>query len=244
MPSTESGDRVYAVGDVHGRYDLLRILLDRIGEHSTVLPPTESLHLVFLGDIVDRGPESAQVVEFLHRLQTQTDRAIVLLGNHEEAMLQALDGNTDVLRDWMGVGGAATVRSFGLEPFKRGGDAAAYIRELRAAVPREWVAWLRRLPLFARSGDYYFCHAGVRPGIALRRQTRADLLWIRDDFLDDEQYHGAVIVHGHSIEPQVEMRSNRIGVDTGAYRTGVLTALYLEGEQREVISATLPETSR
>ncbi|CAN5616801.1 metallophosphoesterase family protein [soil metagenome] len=240
MPSTESGDRVYAIGDIHGRYDLLRILLDRIGEHAEALPPTESLHLVFLGDIIDRGPDSAQALEFLHNLQARTDRVIVLLGNHEEAMLQALDGNADMLRDWMKVGGAQTVRSFGLEPFVPGDDAVRYIRELRAAVPREHVAWLRKLPLSARSGDYFFCHAGVRPGVALRRQSRTDLLWIRDDFLDDERYHGAVIVHGHSIEPQVEMRGNRIGIDTGAYRTGTLTALYLEGEESAVISATLP----
>jgi serine/threonine protein phosphatase 1 len=96
---------------------------------------------------------------------------------------------------------------------------------------------LKRLPLFARSGDYFFCHAGVRPGVALRRQTRNDLLWIREDFLTDESEHGAVIVHGHSIETEVTIRSNRIGIDTGAYRTGVLTALYLEGEQREIIAA-------
>jgi serine/threonine protein phosphatase 1 len=239
LPSTDPGDRVYAVGDVHGRFDLLQLLLDRIGEHAAALPPSESLHILFLGDIVDRGPQSFQVMETLHRLETGSDGVVVLLGNHEEAMLQALDGKTDVLRDWMKVGGAATVRSFGLEPFHRGDDAGDYLRRLRAAVPREWVAWLRRLPLTARSGDYLFCHAGIRPGVALRRQTRNDLLWIREDFLGDTRDHGAVIVHGHSVEPQVALRANRIGIDTGAYKTGELTALYLEGDKQEVLSATI-----
>lgn len=236
MPSTESGDRVYAIGDIHGRYDLLTSLMDQIGEHAGALPPSRSLHIVMLGDIIDRGPQSAAALELLYDLQKTSDRVVVLLGNHEEAMLQALEGSTESLRGWMNVGGDATVRSFGLDPYQRDDDPRDYIRKLRAAVPREWVAWLKRLPLFARSGDYFFCHAGIRPGVALRRQTRSDLLWIREDFLDDEADHGAVIVHGHSIEPEVTIRANRIGIDTGAYRTGVLTALYLEGEQRGVIS--------
>jgi serine/threonine protein phosphatase 1 len=136
----------------------------------------------------------------------------------------------------MGVGGDMTVRSFGLEPYSRSDDARDYIRRLRSVVPREWVSWLKRLPLFARSGDYFFCHAGVRPGVPLRRQVRNDLLWIREDFLDDDADHGAIIVHGHSIEPEVAIRANRIGIDTGAYRTGVLTALYLDGDKRDIIS--------
>jgi serine/threonine protein phosphatase 1 len=217
------------------------MLLDRIGDHAAALPPSESLHVVFLGDIVDRGPDSMKVIEFLYDLQSKSERVVVLLGNHEDAMLQAIDGNPEMLRDWMRVGGAATVRSFGLDPFAAGDDPGRYLRQLRAAVPREWVAWLRKLPLTARSGDYLFCHAGIRPGVVMRRQTRNDLLWIRDDFLDDPRDHGAVIVHGHSIEPEVLIRANRIGIDTGAYRTGELTALYLEGEKQEIIAATIPK---
>jgi len=236
LPTTESGERIYAVGDVHGCYELLCGLLDRIGEHHSALPSTSALHIVFLGDIVDRGPDSRKVIDLLYDLQQRTERVVVLLGNHEEAMLQALGGDVEMLSSWMKVGGAATVRSFGLEPFHRGDDAADYLRRLRATIPAEWIAWLRRLPLTARSGDYFFCHAGIRPGVSLRKQSRTDLLWIRDDFLDDERWHGAVIVHGHSIEPLVEFRSSRIGIDTGAYRTGELTALYLENERCEVLS--------
>lgn len=238
MPRTELGERIYAIGDVHGCYDLLRDLLDRIGEHHEALAPTTALHIVFLGDIVDRGPDSYKVLELLFDLQAQTDRIVVLLGNHEEAMLQALGGDLEMLSNWMKIGGAPTARSFGLEPLRRGEDAAEYLYRLRAAIPAPWIAWLQRLPLTARSGDYLFCHAGIRPGVSLRRQARADLLWIRDDFLDDNRSHGAVIVHGHSIEAQVEIRPNRIGIDTGAYRTGELTALYLEDDRYEVLSVT------
>lgn len=241
MPRTQPGERIYAVGDVHGRYDLLRALLDQIGAHCAALPPAQSLHVVFLGDIIDRGPQSFEVLELLHDLQSKSERVVVLLGNHEEAMLQALDGKANMLRDWMRVGGAATVQSFGLEPFDSATDSSDYLRAMRAVVPREWVAWMKRLPLTAQSGDYLFCHAGIRPGVPLRRQVRDDLLWIRDDFLDDERSHPLVIVHGHSIEQSVEIRSNRIGIDTGAYRTGTLTALYLEDDKQEVISVRLPD---
>jgi len=236
LPRTDKGGRVYAIGDIHGRYDLLTELLDRVGEHSAALPPSQSLHIVFLGDIIDRGPQSAQALELIFDLQSKSDNVILLLGNHEEAMLHALDGSVDSLRGWMGVGGDATVRSFGLEPWRRDEDPVGYLRRLRGVIPREWVGWLKRLPLSARSGDYFFCHAGVRPGVSLRRQLRQDLLWIREDFLDDPAYHGAIIVHGHSVEQAVSIRHNRIGIDTGAYHTGVLTALYLEDTRQEIIS--------
>lgn len=242
MPSTEAGERVYAIGDVHGCYDLLRQLLDRIGEHSQSLPPARALHIVVLGDIVDRGPQSASVIELLHDLQKRTGSLVVLRGNHEDAMLQGIDGDLDALRTWLGVGGAETSRSFGLAPLQTGEDPLTYLRQLRATIPRSWLAWLRGLPLSVRSGDYFFTHAGIRPGVPLRRQSRQDLLWIRDDFLSDARNHGAVIVHGHSIRAEVEMLPNRIGVDTGAYLTGVLTALYLEGEAREILSVRAGET--
>jgi serine/threonine protein phosphatase 1 len=238
LPSTDSGERIYVVGDVHGCYDLLRRLIDKIGDHSNALPPVRSLHIVFLGDLVDRGGQSAQVIEFLYDLQANSNRIIILQGNHEDAMLRSLDGDLATLRSWIGVGGRETLRSFGLDEPEPGADLREYLREVRAVIPRRWLAWLQRLPLTARSGDYFFCHAGVRPGVPLRRQSRDDLLWIRDEFLDDSRSHGAVVVHGHSIVPQVEFRNNRIGVDTGAYRSGILSALYLEGDRKEVIAVS------
>lgn len=237
-PRTAEAERIYAIGDVHGRFDLLTGLLEKIERHSAALPEPGSQHVIMLGDLVDRGDSSARVLEYLYNVQRQTDRLIVLMGNHEELMLRALNGEPEMLRAWMRIGGAATVRSFGLEPPERDGDHAAYLRRLATVVPEEWVSWLSSLPLSARSGDYFFCHAGIRPGVPLKRQKRTDLLWIRDEFLDDRENHGAVVVHGHSIATEVEIHANRIGIDTGAYQTGVLTALYLEGDRQEIISAT------
>ncbi len=238
MPSTDSGERIYAIGDIHGRSDLLQQLLAKIGDHSRALPPARSLYVVLVGDLVDRGPDSAGVLEMLFNLQRDNAQLVVLPGNHEDAMLEAIDGDPVAMRRWLAVGGAATMRSFGIDP-DSGEDPRDLVRRLRAAVPREWVAWLRRLPMSVQSGDYYFVHAGIRPGIPLRRQVRTDMLWIREDFLDDPRDHGAVIVHGHSISPEVEFRRNRIGIDTGAYRTGVLSAVYLEGDRQEVIDTSL-----
>jgi serine/threonine protein phosphatase 1 len=211
-------------------------MLDRIGEHSQALPPAENLHLVFVGDLVDRGPESARVVEFLNDLQSRTDQIIVLKGNHEEAMVKSYEGDISVLKRWIAVGGAETLQSYGLDLPDSGTNMRQYLRYLQSGLPSRQLQWLRDLPLTAQSGDYFFCHAGVRPGVALKRQARDDLLWIRDDFMDSGAAHGAVIVHGHTIEPQVTLRSNRIGIDIGAYRTGLLGAIYLEDDRQEVIT--------
>lgn len=235
-PSTEPGDRIYAIGDVHGRHDLLRQLLDQIGEHSSALPKPRALHLVFLGDLVDRGPDSAKVVELVCDLDTNTSQVIALMGNHEEAMLQALGGDVMVLRKWLEVGGAQTIESYGLDLPETGADLRRYARYLASSLPAQHLRWLRARPLTAQSGDYFFCHAGIRPGVPLGRQSRDDLLWIRNDFVHDESDHGAVIVHGHTISPNVVMRANRIGVDTGAYASGALSALYLEDGRQEIIA--------
>lgn len=237
LPTTDPGERIYAIGDLHGRFDLLKDMLDRIGEHSAALPQPQALHIVFLGDLIDRGPDSARILEYLYDLQRRSDRVIVLQGNHEEALVRSMEGDLGIMRMWLGFGGRETLRSFGIDPDAAGADLEALLREMRARIPRQWIGWLKSLPLNAQSGDYYFCHAGIKPGVPLRRQTRSSLLWIRDEFLDHTGYHGAVIVHGHSIEPQVALRPNRIGIDTGAYRTGALTALYLEDDRREILTA-------
>lgn len=236
MPSTDPGERIYAIGDVHGRYDLLKLLLDAIGKHSAARGEPEALHLVFLGDLIDRGPDSAKVVDLVAELEGDTDQVIALMGNHEEAMLRGLDGDLMVLQKWLQVGGSQTVRSYGLDLPERGGDLRRYLRTLKKQIPSRHTRWLRSLPLTARSGDYFFCHAGIRPGVALHRQSRDDLLWIREDFLDAADNFGAVVVHGHTISRDVVHRPNRIGIDTGAYSTGLLTALYLEDERQEVIT--------
>jgi serine/threonine protein phosphatase 1 len=235
-PGTGKGERIYAIGDIHGRLDLMSALLSKIEQHSAGLPRTRSIHLVMLGDVIDRGPSSAEVLSYLHGVQQETDRLILLRGNHEDMMLRSLEGEPGMMRAWIRVGGDATLRSFGIEPPESDSDIMSATRALAAKLPRNMLEWLRALPLTARSGDYLFCHAGVRPGVPIKRQSRADLLWIREEFLQDDSDHGAVVVHGHSVATEVEMRDNRIGIDTGAYRTGVLTAIYLEGGAREIIS--------
>ncbi len=228
---------------MHGRYDRLRELLGLIETHFKALPDIREMHIVLLGDLIDRGPQSADVLRLVYDAQQKSDFVIALKGNHEQLMLRALDGEPAMFRAWMRVGGRDTLRSFGITPPDKGTeDVTDKIEELRRAVPREMVDWLRALPVTAQSGDYLFCHAGIRPGVPIKRQTTADLLWIRDEFLEDDSIHPLMVVHGHSVVAEVELRENRVGIDTGAYRTGVLTALYLEGTKREIISTQPDET--
>lgn len=240
-PSIDPEERIYAVGDIHGRLDLFKSLIGKIEDHAQSLPPVKSTHLVLLGDIVDRGPDSAALLDMVYAYQRQSDQIIVLKGNHEDLMLRTLEGEPGVMRTWMRSGGSATLRSYGIEPPRDSEQRQAATQALVKQVPQEVVAWLRELPLTARSGDYLFCHAGIRPGVPIKRQVSTDLLWIREDFLEDRSDHGVVVVHGHSVSAEVQVRRNRIGIDTGAYRTGVLTALYLEGTKRDVISIGTPK---
>lgn len=235
-PSTDAGERIYAIGDVHGRYDLLRRLFDRINRHAEGLPEPRSTHLILLGDVIDRGPDSARMIEFLQALQKQHSNMTVLLGNHEELMLAVLGAHPQAFGIWLDIGGDATLASYGVDPFAPGTQQRDIIANALAAIPPHHLAWMNELPLSAQSGDYFFCHAGIRPGVSLKRQSPADLLRIRDEFLTCTKDHGSVIVHGHSISTTVEMPGNRIGIDTGAYYTNNLTALYLEGEKQEVLT--------
>lgn len=225
---------MYAIGDVHGCVDLLDALWARIMAHQASRPAAAT-QIVFLGDIVDRGPNSRGALAWLDAKRHEVPGITTLLGNHEEMLLRTCDRDPMSFTNWLRNGGAEAVTSFGLPPFD-GGDAGSYIEAVRAAVSPEWIEWIRRWPLTAVSGDYFFCHAGVRPGVALRKQQRRELLWIREEFMDDPRDHGAVVVHGHTITPKVEVLANRIGVDTGAYATGVLSAVCLDGTSVEVIT--------
>lgn len=235
-PRTGKGDRVYCIGDIHGRFDLFRVALDRIEAHHAQRPKPRQIYVVLLGDLIDRGPDSAKVLHLVHKVQARTQQMIVLRGNHEEMMIRVIDGEPGVMRAWLKSGGTDTLRSLGIQPPLDSQDSARVVAELRQRVPQEIIDWLRALPLTAQSGDYLFCHAGVRPGVPIKKQARDDLLWIREEFLGSTRDHGAVIVHGHSVSAELEMRPNRIGIDTGAYMSGVLSVLYLEDDLREVIS--------
>jgi serine/threonine protein phosphatase 1 len=231
-PRGKEGARAYAVGDIHGRLDLLEDLLAKIEADMAAREPRKSF-LVFLGDLIDRGPDSAAVVERLRTYRHGDVRVIVLGGNHEEVLLNILKGKLGVLPSWLKFGGAECARSYGLDPEKLAMmEERAAIDQVRARVPREHAKFLAESADTFRFGDYLFVHAGIRPGVAIDEQKREDLRWIRDPFLSDAKEHGFVVVHGHTVVPAVEEKPNRIGIDTGAYKTGVLTALGIEDDQR------------
>ncbi|KQN91023.1 hypothetical protein ASE95_12225 [Sphingomonas sp. Leaf231] len=232
------GYRVYAIGDVHGRADLLRPLLGWIGEDSAKRGAVEHVHVVLLGDLVDRGPASAQVIELLSSGDAPGRRHF-LRGNHEEMMLEIIDGEVAAASNWLAHGGVQTLESYGIDPAPYWDDPEALPAAMRAAIPAAHVALLRAMLGQVRIGDYLFVHAGIRPGVPLDQQDGRDLRWIRKPFLGSRADHGVVVVHGHTIAPTVQFRHNRIGIDTGAYRTGRLTALGLEGEARWVLTSRL-----
>jgi serine/threonine protein phosphatase 1 len=237
-PSIPRGYRVYAVGDVHGRLDLLDECLTLIENDIAARHGSEEIEniIVFLGDLVDRGPSSAQVVERVRTYSRPATRTVFLSGNHEEVLLRLLRGEGRFLGDWLRFGGAECARSYGIDPslFKRLRSEQG-LALLREKIPEEHQDFLASFVDTVRIGDYLFVHAGVRPGVPLPEQSQTDLRWIREPFLRDPTDHGFVVVHGHTIAEQVDVCANRIGIDTGAYRTGVLTALALEGTERRFL---------
>lgn len=228
-PAGARGWRAYVVGDIHGRFDLLDGLLGKIHEEMASRPARKVL-IAFVGDLIDRGPSSAQVVERLRTYSHSKARTVFLLGNHEEVLLRILRGEGDLIAKWCSFGGSECLASYGVDASKLTGMSEEDALEvIRAAIPTKHVEFLETFDDSCRFGDYLFVHAGIRPGVEIDQQRQSDLRWIREPFLFDETDHGFVVVHGHTIRPEVEMRPNRIGIDTGAYRTGVLTALAIEG---------------
>jgi serine/threonine protein phosphatase 1 len=242
-PRGKEGARAYAVGDIHGRLDLLDELLGRI-EADIAARPRRRNFVIFLGDLIDRGPDSAGVVERLRSYQPPHGRPIFLAGNHEEVLLRMLAGDKDILASWLKFGGAECARSYGLDPDAlRRVDEEGALQLLQAKVPRSHREFIDGFADTFSFGDYLFVHAGIRPGIAIEEQARYDLRWIREPFLSDAKEHGCVVVHGHTIVSRVEERPNRIAIDTGAYHSGVLTALAVEDDRRWYLStgAEAPE---
>ncbi|MEA1084363.1 MAG: serine/threonine protein phosphatase [Sphingomonas sp.] len=241
LTAIPEGERVYAVGDVHGCADLLDQLLARIDADDRARGPARTT-IVFLGDLVDRGPASAAVIERLRLLAAERPDTRFLLGNHEEVFLESLKGEPKALRMFCRIGGRETIMSYGI-------DAADYDRmdyeELHAAmrvrVPAAHQAFLESFEDMVTIGDYVFVHAGVRPGTELTAQRGADLRWIRNPFLDHDRALDKMVVHGHTISAGLDEQVHRIGVDTGAYETGILTALGLEGSARWTVQATRAE---
>lgn len=237
-PAVPDGHRIYAVGDVHGQDHLLADLLAQI-EADVADRPGPEVTIVFLGDLIDRGPKSAKVVERLRTYRPLGLRTEFLTGNHEEVLLRILDGDGSLVADWLRFGGAQCARSYGMSASGLAKMAPAQaVEALRSTIPHEHQAFLASFADTLRAGDYLFVHAGVRPGVALAEQAQADLRWIRGPFLDHVARHELMVVHGHTITEQVDERAGRIGIDTGAYKHGILTALVLEGTQRHILQAS------
>ena len=220
-PSIDAKTVIYAVGDIHGRADLLARMHEAI-ERDWRARPAERRLEIYLGDYVDRGPDSAAVIAML-RARTRKSRLMPLSGNHEAMLLRFLDGRISD-REWLDWGGAATALSYGVNPSKEAILSAALSR----AVPLDDVRFLRAMRPSFRYGPYFFAHAGVLPGKPLEEQVPDDLLWIRKPFLDHAGPFGAVVVHGHTPNAEPEFKPNRINLDTGAYATHCLTCLRID----------------
>jgi serine/threonine protein phosphatase 1 len=233
QPRLPEGLRIYAIGDVHGRADLLERLFGLIDADLARRPPERTLH-VMLGDYVDRGPASRAVID---AILARADRRelVALKGNHDALLLQALDEPTSI-GDWLLMHGVETLASYGLTSASvAGGKLSDLSRAFAMALPASHLEFFRGLRPSFSCGDFFFAHAGVRPGIDLGRQSEKDLLWIRQDFLRHEGDFGKVVVHGHTPVRDVERRRNRVGIDTAAYATGKLTALVIEGNDLRLI---------
>lgn len=239
--SSTDGRVVYAVGDIHGRLDLLDGLIERMTEDYRATGREDPPVLVMLGDYVDRGAQSSAVIDRLIALKGQAAEGRfefrALMGNHEETLLHFLD-DPMAGPSWVEYGGGETMASYGVQ--RPVGRAEPEVWEqtrlaFRAAFPSPHETFLRQLELMVVYGDYVFVHAGVKPGLPLDRQVAADLLWIRNEFLDNPHGLQATVVHGHTPVEEVFVGRQRINVDTGAYATGVLTAVRLDGGEPKII---------
>ncbi|RWL84602.1 MAG: serine/threonine protein phosphatase [Mesorhizobium sp.] len=234
------GMRLYAIGDVHGRHDLLAAMHRRIASELEYAPASD-WRIIHLGDYVDRGPDSKSVIDFLIEARKRDPRNIVLAGNHDIGMLEFLaDAEPDGL--FMNYGGVQTAQSCGVDLVRDAhwyGEAGAIARghaTLVKAVPRGHVDFLQSLTFSVSFGDFFFCHAGIRPGVPLDHQNQQDLIWIRDAFHDHPGLFSKVIVHGHTPVSEAEVKANRVNVDTLAWKSGTLSALAVNGGDKRIVT--------
>jgi serine/threonine protein phosphatase 1 len=233
-PCIPEGQRVYCIGDIHGSVGLLERLHGMILEDAEGFEGTR--HVVYLGDYVDRGEHTKQVLDLLLEAPLPGFEPVYLQGNHEQIMLAFIE-YPEMTASWLNFGGREALNSYGIRlahvPSRH--EVFELSRRLDRALPDSHREFLQNGLEHWQCGGYYFVHAGIRPGVALEHQLQEDKLWIRDEFLDSRKDHGAIVVHGHSIVQEPDFQPNRIGIDTGAFRSGVLTCLVLEGDQQRIL---------
>lgn len=233
-PHVPENQRIYCIGDIHGRADLLQQLQKKI--LADAAPYKDKKTIVYLGDYIDRGDQSCQVIEALISNPLPDFTAIHLLGNHEQVLLSFID-HPKQSAAWLTFGGTQTLHSYGIPPVHLPSrrEVVQLAKQLDEKLPDSHRNFLQNLATSWQCGSYYFVHAGIDPNVALAKQDIDAQLWIREEFLNSEKDHGVIVVHGHSLTSQPELLPNRIGIDTGAFSTGVLTCLVLEGEEQRII---------
>ena len=236
-PSLPAELRIYAIGDIHGRLDLLNELLARISSDIALRPTVRPLY-VFLGDYIDRGSASRETIDRLIE-HGKTHESIFLKGNHELIAIKCLSDRS-LFDQWLRLGGLETLVSYGLPPetLANGKQIAELQSAFHGALPQAHFRFFRDLKNSFECGDFFFAHAGVKPNVELSRQKENDLLWIRGEFLMSKDDFGKIIVHGHTPTREIEVGPNRINIDTGAFATGCLSCLVLEGEELSVIDTS------
>ena len=235
------GQRLYAIGDIHGRMDLLRNLHQAIlDDAKDALACDLRVTLIYLGDYIDRGAQSKEAIDFLLVNRPRGIDHIFLRGNHEATLLNFLD-DPEKLNAWRHYGGVETLHSYGVDvSILREMDGFERIhRSFKELIPADHLQFYQNLQMSTTFGDYFFAHAGVKPGVSLDHQKEEDLLWIRDEFLGSNKFHGKVIVHGHTPVERPEIGPNRINIDTGAYLSGNLTCLVLQGSEQKILNVAM-----
>jgi diadenosine tetraphosphatase ApaH/serine/threonine PP2A family protein phosphatase len=233
-PSLPAGLRIYAVGDIHGRLDLLDELLSHVNADLARRPTARPI-FVFLGDYIDRGPRSRETIDRLIELGG-TNECVFLKGNHEQIAIKCLS-DPSLFERWMRLGGVETLVSYGVAPgsLSNGKQIVELQSAFHGALPQAHFRFFRDQQTSFACGDFFFAHAGVKPRVELSRQAESDLLWIRDEFLSSNEDFGKIVVHGHTPTREIEVRPNRINIDTGAFATGRLTCLVIEEASLSVI---------
>ena len=239
-PSGPIGERAYVIGDVHGCMDALQQLLEKIQNHNHAQKHAKTT-IIFLGDLIDRGPDSRAVVEFLSTFAPNFAKVEFLMGNHEEVFLSILSGDSDSISSWFGFGGRACARSYGVENLGQVNiDPTPLFYQLKRKVPKAHVHFISSFKDYHVFGNFLCVHAGIRPKVKLENQKASDFRWIRSGFLKYEKPHSHIVVHGHTIVDLPTHYGNRIAIDTGAYKTsgegGLLTALCIDENSTEFLS--------